>query len=172
MNKLALVHPDMTRAYLLKKAEEIPGAWVGIRIAAFLLILSGWRSPAISELLGLTRKSVVDWIHKANDEGLKSLADRSRAGRPARLDLKAVKKLETALEKSPRDFGLSRSRWDGVVVVEFLQKNCGVVLKPRQARNWLHRLGFVIRRPTYQYVQATKQGITKFKRDLKKNSNG
>jgi transposase len=172
MNTLTLTHPAITRKQLLKQAEEIPGAWVGIRIAALLLMMSGWRSPAISELLGLTRKGVTDWIHKANKEGLKSLVDQPRPGRPARMDAKAAAKLEEALSRSPQEYGLSRSRWDGVVVVEFLQKNLGVALQPRQARNWMHRLGFVIRRPTYRYIQATKQGISEFNRDVKKNSNG
>jgi transposase len=40
------------------------------------------------------------------------------------------------------------------VVVEFLRKECNVELQPRQSRNWLKRLGFVLKRPTYRYLEA------------------
>jgi len=41
MKALSLVHQDLTREALLRKAEEGPGAWIGIRVAAFLLMLVG-----------------------------------------------------------------------------------------------------------------------------------
>src|SRR5439155_25987125 len=53
---------------------------------------------------------------------------------------------------------------------EFLRKECNVELKPRQARNWLKRLGFVLKRPVYRYIQASNKGVARFRRGLKKNS--
>jgi transposase len=82
----------------------------------------------------------------------------------------AQQKLVEALAKSPEEFGLRRTRWDGVVVVEFLHKVCNVDLRPRQARNWLKRLGFALKQPVYRYVQATEEGVAEFRRGLKKNS--
>lgn len=172
MKTLTIINPQLTRERLLQKAEEIPGAWIGIRIAGLLLILSGWRSTAVSELLGLSRQSVVTWIQKGNVDGLNSLVDKQRSGRPPRLDEQTAQKLKKALTQSPQKHGLSRFRWDSIVVAEFLQKNLNVSLKPRQARNWLHKLGFVLRQPRHCYVQATQKGIRKFKQGLKKNSNG
>lgn len=172
MKSLTITNPQLTREGLLKKAEEIPGAWIGIRIAGLLLILSGWRSSAVSELFGLSRQSVVTWIQKGNDDGLNSLVDKKRSGRPPCIDEQTAQKLEKALTRSPQEYGLSRFRWDSIVVVEFLQKNMGISLKPRHARNWLHKLGFVLRQPKHCYVQATQKGIRKFKQGLKKNSNG
>ena len=62
MKALVLNHPSLTRKILLHKADEIPGAWIGIRIAALLLIMSGWKSTQVAELFGLTRWAVVKWI--------------------------------------------------------------------------------------------------------------
>jgi len=45
MKALTISHIDITKELLLRKAEKTPGAWVGIRIAALLLVLSGWKSP-------------------------------------------------------------------------------------------------------------------------------
>lgn len=68
----------MTEVKLLKQATLIPGAWAGIRIAALLLILRGWRSTAIAELFGLSRPTAVTWIRDANLRGVMSLEDRPR----------------------------------------------------------------------------------------------
>lgn len=170
MKPLTLSNPSITRKDLLKKAESTPGAWTGIRIAGLLLLLSGWKSTTISRLFGISRQAVVDWIRKANSRGIESVVDQQRPGRPARMTATAQQKLAKALTKSPEEFGLKRTRWDGLVVVEFLRKVCDVELKPRQARNWLRRLGFVLRRPIYRYIQATDEGVAEFRQGLKKNS--
>ena len=170
MNPLKITHASITEKALLRKAESIPGAWNGIRIAALLLLLKGWKSSAISQLFGVSRQAVIDWIRKANKRGLDSVLDEPRPGRPTRVSPAIKEKLVEALTKSPEEFGLRRTRWDGVVVVEFLQRVCHVELKPRQARNWLKRLGFALKQPVYRYVQATDKGVAEFRRGLKKNS--
>lgn len=170
MKPLKVVHPSITQKELLRKAESIPGAWSGIRIAALLLLLAGWKSTAIGRLFGVSRQAVVDWVRRANRRGVESVLDEHRSGRPARMSAAAQRKLAAAVTKSPQDFGLKRTRWDGIVVVEFLHKVCNVELKPRQARNWLKRLGFVLKQPVYRYIQATEEGVAEFRRGLKKNS--
>src|SRR5437870_8071465 len=170
MRPLKISQSAVTSKALLRMADSIPGAWIGIRIAGLLLLLSGWKSTTVSRLFGLSRQAVVDWIGKANRQGLDSIYDVARSGRPTLLDRVAQDKLQKTLTKSPEEFGLQRSRWDGVVVVEFLRKECNVELKPRQARNWLKRLGFVLKRPVYRYIQASNKGVARFRSRLKKNS--
>ena len=40
MKALSLNHPEINRESLLAKADAFAGAWIGIRIAALLLLLS------------------------------------------------------------------------------------------------------------------------------------
>ena len=47
-------------------AGSAPGAWVGIKIAALLLVLEGQRPGWICDVLGLTRMSLSRWIHRVN----------------------------------------------------------------------------------------------------------
>lgn len=169
MRPLTITNKSITRDALLTMAEKIEGAWIGIRIAALLLIMSGWRSTAVAELFNLSRPAVIAWIKRANQEGITSIEDKARSGRPSKLDAKVTKVLEEALSKSPGEYGLSRFRWDGVVVVEFLKKKLDILLKPRQARNWLKKLGYVRKRPIHCYVQASNRGVKEFKESLKKN---
>jgi len=50
MKALTITNPDLTKERLLQKAGKIPGAWIGIRIAVYLLLLSGWKSSQVAEL--------------------------------------------------------------------------------------------------------------------------
>jgi len=64
--------------------------------------------------------------------------------------------------------GLKRNRWDGVVVVEYLERIHGVRLKVRQSQRWIRRLGFSLRQPIYRYAQATTEGVEEFRKTVKK----
>jgi len=169
-NPLTITRLDVTPAALLRQASAIPGAWAGLRIAALLLILSGWGAPAIARLFQVSRVTACAWIRDANARGAASVEDRPRPGRPPRVTPGVARRLAAALDRPPTEAGVSRSRWDGLAVVEYLRTVCGVRLQPRQARNWLHRLGLVLKVPGYRLVQASGGGVRRFRRGLKKNS--
>lgn len=168
MKALTLTHKELSREALLRKAEEIPGAWVGIRIAAFLLMLTGWKSTQVAELFGVSRWGVVKWIRRANDEGLAAIKDQPRPGRPSLFDENVMRALDEALSKSPQDYGISRHRWDGVVVVEYLKRSHSIKVKVRHAQRMIKKLGYSLRRPMYRYVQATEAGVKEFHEEVKK----
>jgi transposase len=168
MKSLEIVNRSVTREALLKMAEKVPGAWIGLRIAAILLLLEGWKSTQIARLFGLTRWSVVKWIQRINAEGVDGVKEGHRPGRPPRLDVEIQQALEEVLQKNPRSLGLKRNRWDGVVVAEYLGRVHGVHVKVRQAQRWIRRLGFSLRQPIYRYVQATEEGVEEFRKTVKK----
>ena len=170
MKTLTLDHSEMTRQSLLAQADAIPGAWIGIRIAALLLWLSGWKSPAISELFGVSRWAVCQWLGLANAHGLSSVQSRPAPGRKPRLTAAALQQLALALQESPEKFGLQRTRWDGVLVVEYLRRFHQVELQVRQAQRYVRRLGFTLQMPIYRCLQAKKKGVAQFQRVVKKNS--
>jgi len=172
MKALTLRHPSLTREILLQKADDTPGAWIGIRIAGLLLILSGWKSTQVAELFGLTRWAVVKWVRKANSGGVKTVTDRARSGRPPRLDEDVLHKLDEALSKSPQDFGIPRAKWDGVVFVEYLKKTYHVEIHVRHAQRLIKKLGYSLRRPMYRFVQAKQEGVGEFRETLKKTPDG
>ena len=80
MKALTLTNKSVTREDLLKMAEKVPGAWMGIRIAALLLFLEGWKSTQIANLFGLTRWSVVRWVQKINEKGIGGIEEKKRPG--------------------------------------------------------------------------------------------
>ena len=100
------------------------------------------------------------------------MAEKKQLGRPGRLDEQIQRALEKDLERSPRALGLKRNRWDGVVVVEYLERIHGIGLKVRQAQRWIRRLGFSLRQPIYRYAQATTEGVEEFRKAVKKTPDG
>jgi transposase len=165
---LTLTHPSASKQRLLTLAESIPGAWVGLKIAALLLVLEGQRPGWITEVLGLTRMSLSRWIHSVNQEGLEALRPKPKPGRPSHLDAKLQKTLQEDLEKSPLASGLNRVQWDGPTLVTHLKRRFGIRLKVRQAQKWMHQLGYRLKRAGYTYLQARAPEARKFQRGLKK----
>ena len=168
MKKLSLEHPEKAREQLLDLAKKVPGAWIGVKIAALLLVLEGQRSGWITRVLGLTRMSLSRWIRGVNEQGVDFLRPRPRAGRPGQLSEELFEKLEDHLERSPRDFGWSRVGWDGPTLVVHLKKYFGINPKVRQAQYWMHRLGYRMKRATYVWLQASSEDARSFRRSLKK----
>ncbi len=168
MKALEITNKSVNREALLKMAERVPGAWIGLRIAAILLLLEGWKSTNIAKLFGLTRWSVVKWVQRINAQGVGGVQEMQRPGRPPRLGTEIQQALEGILQKNPRSLGLKRNRWDGIVVAEYLERVHGVHVQVRQAQRWIRRLGFSLRQPIYRYVQATEEGVKEFRQKLKK----
>jgi transposase len=165
---LELHHPEVTRAQLFALARATPGARVGLKIAALLLLLEGQRPGWIVEVLGLTRMTLTRWIHGANTVGLAALTPKARPGRPARLTAAVRQTLAAHLDQSPQAFGLPRVQWDGPTLVVHLQRHFGITLKVRQAQLWLHQLGYRLKRASYSDLQARSAEARAFQRRLRK----
>ena len=168
MKALTISNQSVTKQALLEMAQQDPTTWLGIRIVAGVLVLEGWTSTQIAELFDVSRWSVVQWIQRLNREGVSGLLEKKRCGRPVRMNESIQNQLEQALMKDPREVGLSRNRWDGIAVVEYLEREHGVHLKVRQAQRWIRRMGFSLRRPIYRYAQATSEGVEAFSEGIKK----
>ncbi len=168
MKALCLAHQEATREKLLALTKQVPGAWIGIKIAALLLVLEGQRPGWVSALFGVSRMTLERWIHGVNREGIQTLIPEPRPGRPTQLTLEVRRQLELHLAKAPQEFGLQRAAWDGPTLVIHLKKHFGLKLKVRQAQYWLHRLSYSLKRAGYVYLQARAKDSRDFRRDLKK----
>jgi transposase len=154
MSPFDLQDPGTKRRELLALTERVPAAWVGIKVAALLLLLEGQGPAWIAEVLGLTCASLGRWVHAVNERGVESLVRRPGPGRPAALTPKLRRELAGHLERSPQAFGLDGVRWNGPMLVVHLKRHFGISLKLRQAQNWMHQLGCRAKRMDRDYPQA------------------
>lgn len=160
----------VTKVRLLSLARTTPGAWLGLKIAALLLILEGQRPSWIADVLGVTRMSLHRWVRGVQADGLSALQDKPRPGRPSQLTPRVRQHLGRQLEQSPQACGLPRARWDGPTLAAHLRRRFGVRIKVRQAQHWLHQLGYRLKRASHVYLQAKAADAQRFQRALKKTA--
>lgn len=170
MKALQIARTDVTRERLVALAEEIPGAWLGVKIAVLVLLLDGYRPTFLARLFGLSRMTLTRWVHRLNRQGVVGVVEKPRRGRPTQLTARLRRQLLADLQGGPEQHGLPRAAWDGPTLAVHLRRRFGVHLKVRQAQNWLHRLGYRLTRAGYAYLQAKKEEAGKFRRQLKKTA--
>ena len=141
MRALRIARKDVTRDSLLDLAEEVPGAWLGLRVAMMILFLDGYRPTFLAELFGVSRMTLTRWVHRINRQGPSGLLEKPHPGRPTQLTPRLRRQLSGHLKQSPERYGLPRVVWDGPTLVAHLRQRFGIQLKVREAQNWLHRLG-------------------------------
>ena len=170
MRPLDIRSAEVTRERLLDLAEEIPGAWLGIKISVLVLLLDGYRPTFVARLFGLSRMTLTRWVHRLNRDGVAGVVERPRPGRPTQLTARLRRQLWADLQRRPEQQGLPRAVWDGPTLAVHLRRRFGEHLKVRQAQNWLHRLGYRLTRAGYVYLQAQKEEAAKFRQQLKKTA--
>ncbi len=170
MKALSITRDDVTPEALVRLAMVTPGAWLGVKIAVVLLVRAGHRPRTLTALFGISRTTLTAWVHRVNREGVQGLLERSRPGRPSQLTPRIRRQVDAHLAHSPVEYGWSRAQWDGPMLVQHLRKSFGVRIKVRQAQNWLHHLGYRLKRAGYSYVQARAEDARQFRESLKKDS--
>jgi transposase len=62
--------------------------------------------------------------------------------------------LKAAVQRPPREAGIDLADWNWKVVRRFVQERFGITLSRSSCLNYLHRLGFVIKRPKKRLLKA------------------
>ena len=97
------------------------------------------------------------------------MSRRLRRGRSRSLDFRAVRgfppalgeaqqtELRAAVQELPAEAGIELANWNWKVVHRFVWERWGVSLSRSGCLNYLHRLGFVLKRPKKRLVKADEQ---------------
>ena len=121
-----------------------------VRRAQMILQSSqGIKVPAIASTWDTTIQTVLKTIHRFNAEGLVSLTDKPRSGRPTKATDQYVEVLKEAVQKSPRDLGYPFSSWTLERLREHVGHQTGVLLNPRYLSSLMGKHGIVYRRPKH-----------------------
>ena len=93
-------------------------------------------------------------MRRFEEGGLDALREGERAGRPRTLDARQWRGLQGDLRKTPRDFGLPATMWDGPVLSEHLRRRYAVDLGVRQCQRLFRQMDFRLRKPRRQVAQS------------------
>jgi transposase len=99
--------------------------------------------------MGFSIPTIHRVIDVFNSEGICSLADKPRPGRPAKASDEYVRLLKEAVATSPRDMGYPFSSWTTGRLREHLARKCSVILHPDYLARLMARHGIVYRRPRH-----------------------
>jgi transposase len=84
---------------------------------------------------------------------------------PPTLSSNQQAELKSALQAPPSAVGIELADWNWKVVREFVQRTFGQTLSRSSCLNYLHRLGFVLKRPKKRLVKANAERRAAFVRE-------
>ena len=141
----------------------------GIRLFAVYQIAKGMDAKELVDLYSSSHKSICNWVHRYNAEGIDGLKDRPRSGRPPLLNGSQKLELDTIIQSSPLEYGYDTATWTAALVIDIVKKTFGVEYKKAQMYNILHSLGFSFQKGKGYYPE-TEERTKEEVEDLKKNS--
>ena len=103
------------------------------RLHAVLLVAQGMTCPEVSRLLGDAPRSVQYGVRRFEERGLAGLVQGQRSGRPCRLSEAQLQEVDRALRQTPRDLGLTGTRWDGETLSAWIEQRFQVRLRDGRA---------------------------------------
>ncbi|KAA6315080.1 hypothetical protein EZS27_034409 [termite gut metagenome] len=158
------VHADVsTIKSQLRKDEKYSQ---GIRLYAVYQIAQGKKAEELEELYQTSHKSICNWVHRYNAEGLWGLIDRPRKGRLCRLSASQQEMVKQAVLNTPEQYGYHSATWTGVMVLSYIENTFGVSYKKAQIYNLLHtlRLSFQRGRASYPEVSEREERVRAIKK--------
>src|SRR6202163_3216535 len=118
------------------------------RLHGVLLVAQGMTCPEVARLLGDAPRSVENWVHRFDQQGLAGLTEGERSGRPSRLDERQVKEINRVLRAKPSDAGMRVNLWDGKTLSAWIEKTFGIGLGVRPCRRLVRQFTLLLRKLT------------------------
>ena len=121
---------------------------------ALLLLAQGWPGSAVAE--ALERELPHHWPMGRHLRQGRARSLDFRAGRGFRPALGEAQQadLKAAVQELPATSGIELANWNWKVVRQFVSERLGISLSRSTCLNYLHRLGFVLKRPKKRLVKA------------------
>ena len=141
MRKLQIEDAEVMRIAIQQEIGRSEESRYDHRLHGLLLVTAGQSCREVAELFGENGTTVQRWVNRFEEGGLDALREGERSGRPRTLDAKEWRTLQGDLRKTPRDFGLAATLWDGPVLSEHLRRRYGVDLGVRQCQRLFRQTG-------------------------------
>jgi transposase len=119
------------------------------RVQVIRLSASAMSPHQIARVLGRSWSGVRKTINRFNHEGMASLAEKPRCGRPGKATERYIALLKEAVQHSPRDLGYMFSAWTLDRLREHLALKTRVILSNAWLSRLMHEHGIVYRRPKH-----------------------
>jgi len=130
--------------------------------AMYLSFSFDWKT--VAEIVCRDYDTVLAWAKAYNENGLQGLNSVKPPGRPTSLTGAQQSEVKRTVQMSPRKLGLKFGNWNCKNLSWWILKKFHIRLKREAVRLLLHKLGFVLIKPTYRYILADKKERKRFLR--------
>jgi len=135
------------------------------RLAALVLFRDGVTQAEVSRRLRVSRQSVSRWHRQWQEGGKPALRAASRAGRPARLDDAALRRVERALLRGARAQGFVTDLWTLPRIATVIERVTGERYHPGHVWRILRRMGWSLQRPARRAIERDQAAIDRWVRE-------
>jgi len=136
------------------------------RILAVQLIESGRKIDDVVEIMGVGRRTVLEWWQKYREGGLTALSTKFASGRPTVLDDRQMLELRLlVLGTDPRQFSFGFALWTRALVGELIKLRFGVTLSEVTVGRILKKLGMSAQRPLYRAYQQDSERVRVWRKE-------
>ena len=108
----------------------------------------------MAEALGRDAHTIGRWVAVFGEGGPGAMAFEQSGGSPPAIDGVQQTELKAVVQEFPAKVGLDLANWNWKVVRRFVQERFEVSLSRSSCLNYLHRLGFVLKRPKKRLLKA------------------
>lgn len=143
----------------------------GYRLYAVYQVSTGKKPQDLEEVYNTTFKSIINWVHRFNQEGLEGLLDKQIPGRKPRLTEKEREKIKkVVLEELPENYGYNSATWTGPMLIDYIQKEFGISYKKAQIYKILEKMNLTYQKGKGIYPESNTEKRKEIIEDLKKTS--
>lgn len=150
--------PDELDAF----ARKEPVGRVRDRIRLIALLARGYTMDAAGLATGISKTAGWRWVRRYEKDGLASLKDLPRSGKPPKLGPEERERLRQRIEEGPAP---GRSRLTGPDLRAWAQENLGVKMCLAAAYNELGRAGYSLQRPSARHEKNDPEKMELFKKE-------
>ena len=147
----------------LRKLRRKSNRGMRDRLQMVILAMEGHTAPQIAVAVGVSRRTVQDWVYRYNKSGLQGLTDR-RGGNHRHLKPKQEQQVCEYLTRAAADprNGIRR----GEDLRQWIEQRFGVLYTLTGVYELLHRLGYSCLMPRPRHAQADPTTQANFKKKL------
>lgn len=144
MAAIAIARDEHDAPALRRAASRSRDADAARRMLALALVLEGALRADAARAAGMDRRTLRDWVHRYNAQGLAGLSARPHGGGPARLLTAEQEAAVAELVRAGPDVAVHGVvRWRRVDLAAVVAERFGVTMAERTVGKLLRRLGFV-----------------------------
>jgi transposase len=140
------------------------------RLKAIKYLYEGQTRQEVMAKIDCARKSLIIWIDRYCQGGLKALATPMSSNRKQKLGSEEKGELKKMLlEKKPTDYGIDREIWTGKIIIEVVNQRWNIQLKDSRIYDILKEIGVSHQKAHRDYENADRQAQQEFISTIKKN---